>query len=139
MDNAHRFQVEETLKDVLDIGIGLRNVVFISKVTFGKDASKISSFAKLVDGVAVVSCSKVLQASDDVGMFELLDDVELFPEKLFDTHFFNCFELGYLYCYFFVLLCVVTQVDCRKSPRSQHMFGINDIVVHAFMLIFGGA
>ena len=46
----------------------------------------------MVDGVAVVVGAEVFVTGDDVGVFELLYDVELFREETFYSCFCDCFE-----------------------------------------------
>ena len=138
VDNIQTFQIEQTLKNVFNVGVGLPQILFISEVPLLKQRGQVASLAVLVDGVAVVGRSEVLVACDDVGMVQTLDDVNLLLKEMFDARLFDLVDLDNFDCHDLLIPYIFAAIDSREGPLPQHAFSINEIVMHTFVVLVGG-
>ena len=68
MHNAHRLQIQQALKDILYDGVGFIDIIFISEMSLPYPFCEIAVLAELIDTVAVIGRSEVLNTWDHVGM-----------------------------------------------------------------------
>lgn len=80
MHNAHRLQIQQSLKNILNDGVGLIHIIFVPEMSLPYSFCKISFLAQLINAVAVIGSSEVLNAWDYVGMLQPFDNVELLPK-----------------------------------------------------------
>lgn len=78
MNYAHGLEIQQSLKDIFDEGVGLRKIFFLSEMSFFEEMRQVSSVTELKDGVAVIGSPKVFEAGDYVGVSDLFDDIEFF-------------------------------------------------------------
>lgn len=80
MHNAHRLQIQQSLKDILNDSVGFIHIILIPEMPLPYSFRKIAVLAQLIDTVTVIGSPEVLNAWDYIGMLQPFDNVELLPK-----------------------------------------------------------
>jgi hypothetical protein len=80
VDDAHRLQVKQALKNVFYYGVCHAQVFLFTEVSFLQTLREVSSFTVLVDSVAVVGGFEVFEAGDHIGMSQPTNDIDFLPK-----------------------------------------------------------
>jgi hypothetical protein len=135
MDDTHRLKVEQPLKHILYVPSCLLKLGLALEISPLQHLGEVASVAVFVDSVAIVGSAEVLEAGDNIGMPQSLDDVEFFPEEMLNPHLFNHLALRHLHCHFFAFLCVFGSIHHRKGALAQPASSFNHIVMHSLQLL----
>lgn len=69
MNNTHRLQIQQPLKDILNDRVGFIDIISIPKMSLLYSFCEVAVFTQLIDAITVIGSPEVLNTWDYVGMF----------------------------------------------------------------------
>ena len=107
------------MENVLNNDVSLADIFLIAKVSLFEATGEVTALAKLIDCVAIIGGLEIFDAVDHIGMFELTNDVYLFPKEVLNAHFLDLLQLNYLYRHRCIFLFIFGRVDLGEAAFSQ--------------------